>query len=338
MHEPGSFSIGSPAANADRGFLESPPADVRGRRIRYVCMPGSPYTGSTLLGSILNRHPACASIGAATGLSRIVELPTYHCSCGKLFTECEFWSQIADRTAELGHPVDVYQTGFWNTQLRVSRNRLVNVALVRSLASNWLNHARDAVVGRMNGISKAVSDMGWNTWALAAAILEKTGKTALVDTSRDHQRPKYLANHPQLDVKVIHLIRDPRGTSASMMKNMGLDVAVAARRWKWYNIEADRVRQYVPADSWMTLRYEDLCADTTGVMDRISDFIGVPRAPMPEGPPEHEQHIIGNPMRLKALGEIREDRSWQERLTKKDLAMIAKIVGPTSHRFGYDWP
>jgi hypothetical protein len=206
------------------------------------------------------------------------------------------------------------------------------------LASTWLNAARDAVVGSMNGISKAVSDMGWNTWSLAAAVLEKTGKTVFVDSARDHQRPKHLASHPLLDVKVIHLIRDPRGTSASMMKNMGLDVAVAARRWKWYNIEADRVRRYVPADSWMTLRYEDLCADPAGVMDRISDFMGVPRAPIPLGPTQQEQHIIGNPMRLKALGEIREDRSWQERLTPKDLAVIAKIVGPTSRRFAYDWP
>ena len=318
--------------------LDGQLADLRGRRIRYVCMPGSPYTGSTLLGSILNRHPACASIGAATGLSRIVELPSYRCSCGKLFTECEFWSYIADRTAALGHPVHVYQTGFWNTHLRVSRNRLLNVVLVRSLASTWLNQARDAVVGRVSGISEAVSDMGWNTWALAAAILEKTGKTVFVDTARDHQRPKYLATHPQLDVKVIHLIRDPRGTSASMMKNMGLDVAVAARRWKWYNIEADRVRRYLPPESWMTLRYEDLCADPPGTMDRISDFMGVPRAPIPLGPAEQEQHIIGNPMRLKALGEIREDRSWQERLSPTDLGVIASIVGPTSHRFAYNWP
>jgi len=357
LHEPGSFSVGSAAVRADGGLpsrfsgegtiprqgsspaqSESQLADVRSRRIRYVCMPGSPYTGSTLLGSILNNHPACASIGAATGLSRIVELPSYRCSCGKLFRECEFWSHIAARTAALGHPVDIFQTGFWNTHLRVSRNRLLNVVLVRSLARTWLNDARDAVVKRVDGISRAVSDMGWNTWSLAAAVLEQTGKAVFVDTARDHQRPKYLATHPLLDVRVIHLIRDPRGTSASMMKNMGLDVAVAARRWKWYNVEADRTRRYLPADSWMTLRYEDLCADPAGVMDRISDFMGVDRAPMPDSLRGHDQHIIGNPMRLKALGEIREDRSWQERLSPSDLAVIAKIVGPTSRRFAYDWP
>jgi hypothetical protein len=98
------------------------------------------------------------------------------------------------------------------------------------------------------------------------------------------------------------------------------------------------MRRYVPQDSWLTLRYEDLCADPAGVMDRISDFMGVQRVSMPEGVRDHEQHIIGNPMRLKALGEIREDRSWQERLSPNDLAVIASIVGPTSRRFGYDWP
>src|SRR4051794_31198001 len=75
------------------------------RRIAYVCMPGSPYTGSTLLGALLNEHPACASIGAATGLISRVDLTTYRCSCGKLFTECEFWHDIASRTKALGHPV-----------------------------------------------------------------------------------------------------------------------------------------------------------------------------------------------------------------------------------------
>ena len=309
-----------------------------GRRIRYVCMPGSPYTGSTLLGTILGSHPACASIGAATGLSRRVDPTSYRCSCGKLFRECEFWADVAVRTRALGHPVDVYQAGFWNTHLRVSTNRPLNVLLVRSLAWGWLNDARDAVVGKVTGIPKAVSAMGWNTWSLASAILDKTGKSVFVDSARDHQRPKYLATHPMLDVRVIHLIRDPRGTSASMMKNMGLDVTAAARRWKWYNVEADRMRRYVPPASWMTLRYEDLCTDPAGVIDRISDFLEVPRPPRPGSLREHEHHIIGNPMRLKALGEIRLDRSWQDRLSPSDLAVIAKVAGPTSRRFGYDWP
>jgi hypothetical protein len=86
------------------------------------------------------------------------------------------------------------------------------------------------------------------------------------------------------------------------------------------------------------LRYEDLCADPQSVFDRISDFLGVTPAVIQIGARTGERHIIGNKMRLKAVSEIREDRSWQTRLDPLDLAVLAEIAGPTSREFGYDWP
>jgi hypothetical protein len=315
-----------------------PTSEAQGGRFQYVCIPGSPFTGSTLLGTLLNEHPDCASIGAAVGLPRRPDLSTYLCSCGARFRECDFWNDIAGRTASLGHPVHVFQSGFWNTHLRLSRWPLLDGLLVRSLGANGLNDARDAVVSRVPGAREAILRMGWNSWSLASAVLARTGKSVFIDTSRDHQRPKYLAMHPQLDVKVIHLFRDPRGNSASIMKHTGADVATAAKQWRHYNVEAQRVRRYLPESAWLSLRYEDLCADPAAVFDRISDFLGVKRAVIQIGSRARDSHIIGNKMRLKAVSEIREDRSWQTRLDGADLAVIARIAGPTSRGFGYDWP
>jgi hypothetical protein len=317
---------------------ENGSTDVGRKRIRYVCMPGSPYTGSTLLGALLNEHPDCASIGAATGLIRKTQLASYRCSCGELFLECEFWNHIAARTQALGHPVNVFRTDFWNTHIRMSENRVLNAMLIRSLGWEPLNQVRDAVVGRVTTARSAISEMGWNTWSLASAVLERTGKSVFVDTARDHQRPKYLARHPLLDIRVIHLIRDPRGNSASFMKHTGVTVATAARLWRRYNLEAARMRRYVPQRSWMSLHYEDLCADPGAVLDRVSDFLGVARVEMQRGFRDPDHHIIGNAMRLKGLGEIREDLSWQTRLGGAELATIARIVGPTSRSLGFNWP
>lgn len=317
---------------------ETSAAGTDGQRIRYVCMPGSPFTGSTLLGLLLNEHPALASIGAATGLIRSVRLATYACSCGKLFRACEFWNGIGARTGELGHPVNIFETNFWNTHLRLSHNKALNALLVRSLGQNQVNDVRDAVIRRVPAVRRAISEMGWNTWSLATAVLERTGKRVFVDTARDHQRPKYLWGHPRLDVKVIHLIRDPRGNSASIMKHSNVDAAAAARRWRHYNIEAARVKRYLPREAWMTLYYEELCADPGKVLDRISDFVGVERASSQPGPRDPDRHIIGNPMRLKALSEIREDRSWQTDLGREDLNVIARIAGSASRGLGFDWP
>jgi hypothetical protein len=306
--------------------------------IQYVCLPGSPFTGSTLLGALLNEHQNCSSIGAATGLIRRVDLTSYRCSCGERFEECEFWRHVAARTRALGHPVNVYETNFWNTHLRLSSNRLVNALLVRPLRWHPLTQARDSLVERTPGVSRAISAMGWNTWSLAAAVLELTGKSVFVDTARDHQRPKYLARHPLLDVRVIHLIRDPRGNTASIMKHTGVDVARAARQWRHYNLEAAAMKRYLPQASWMSLRYDEICADPRGVLDRISDFLGIERAIGSQGFGSQNHHIIGNPTRLKGYGEIREDLSWQTKLSDAELAIIARIAGLTSQSLGFNWP
>lgn len=316
----------------------TPSSDGSTRRVRYVCIPGSPFTGSTLLGTLLNEHPQCASIGAAVGLLARADLTTYRCSCGALFRECDFWIDIATRTKELGHPVEVFETNFWNTHLRLSHNPLLNAALVRSLGSTPLNAVRDAVVGRVSRVTRAIDAMAWNSWALATAVLERTEKSVFVDTARDHQRPKYLAGHPRLDLRVIHLIRDPRGNSASIMKHTGADVTTAVRQWRHYNVEAARVKRYVAPEAWMTLRYEDLCADPEGVLDRIATFVGAgPASTGTTGPRGVDRHIIGNSMRLKGPREIREDRSWETKLSRADLAIIARIAGPASRRLGVGW-
>lgn len=277
-------------------------------------------------------------MGAATGLIRRTDLATYRCSCGDLFRECEFWNHIAKRTRELGHPVNVFDTNFWNTHLRLSHNHLTNVVLARSLGWEPLNRARDAVVGVVPRAKAAASRMAWNTWSLATAVLERTGKRVFVDTARDHQRPRYLGDAPMLDLKVIHLVRDPRGNASSIVKHTGVDYATAAKQWAHSNTEAARIRSYLPAERWMSLRDQELCADPAGVLDRIADFIGVARGMMQQGFRGSVSHIIGNKMRMKALSEIREDLSWQTTLGSEELSTIARVAGPTSHRMGYNWP
>lgn len=290
------------------------------------------------MGFLLDAHPDCASIGAATGLTARIDLGEYACSCGVRFVDCDFWKAVAESTERLGEPVTVFETDYWNTHVTVSRRRWLNGLLIRSLGSISLNAARDAVVWRAGPIRGSVSRANRSTWSLARAVLEETGSSVFVDTARDHQRPKYLMGSSLFDLKVIHLVRDPRGNTASIMKHTGTDVAKAARRWRHYNLEADRVKALLPSGSWMRLHYEELCADPQATLDRIARFIGVEPKPIPGDLQAVEHHIIGNSMRLKGIGEIREDRTWQELLDPSDLRVIARITGSASHRLGFDWP
>jgi hypothetical protein len=306
--------------------------------IPYVCVPGSPYTGSTLLGMLLDSHPACASIGAATGLTARVDLASYRCSCGARFTDCGFWARVARRTVELEHPVTIYRQDFWNTHVRLSHRRSINGVLVSSLGNTTLNSIRDAVVRRVGPVGRTIEAARAASWSLARAVLEETGKRVFVDTARYHQRPRHLAASPMLDVKVIHLVRDPRGNVSSIMRHNDVGPWTAARRWRHYNLEAARTARSFPEGSRMLLHYEELCHDPQAALDRVAAFVGVDPAPIGGLVGSAQRHVIGNSMRLRALEEIREDRSWEDRLTRADLRTIGRVVGRLSHRFGYPWP
>jgi Sulfotransferase family len=313
-----------------RPWMETP--------IPYVCMPGSPYTGSTLLGMLLGNHPACASIGPATGLTARVDLSTYLCSCGARFTDCGFWGRIARRTVELEHPVTVFEKDFWNTHVRLSRRRSLNRLAAGSLGNASFEVARDSVIGRLSPVKRRLSEARLSSWSLARAVLEETRKDVFIDTAWDDQRPRHLAAMPLLDVKVIHLVRDPRGNVASLMKHRNVGVRKAARQWRHYNVEAARVGRRFPPESWMLLRYEELCESPQTTLDRVAAFIGVEPMPISTLLAPSERHVIGNSMRLKELDQINEDLSWQPTLRARELRTIANVVGRTSHRVGYEWP
>jgi hypothetical protein len=88
----------------------------------------------------------------------------------------------------------------------------------------------------------------------------------------------------------------------------------------------------------LRLHYEDLCADPQGTLDGIAGFVGVDPSPLPSDLTALEHHVIGNSMRLKGVGEIREDDAWKTTLTREDLRVIARATGTVSHRLGYGWP
>jgi hypothetical protein len=174
---------------------------------------------------------------------------------------------------------------------------------------------------------------------LARAACEIAGVSTFVDSSRDPLRPRYLWGAPGIDVKVVHLVRDARGNVSSIQRHVpGLSVDEAARRWRRANAEARRVLRSLPSGAAITVHYEDLCDDVQGTLDRISDHIGLDRAPAPADFRDIEHHILGNEMRLGGAGQVRADERWREALTERDLEVVAARCGALNRELGYPWP
>jgi hypothetical protein len=305
-------------------------------KISYLYITGTGYSGSTLLAFLLDNHPEMISIGETVRSARVAAERRI-CSCGALFLQCPFFSKLEQQVSALDGSFTLTN---WQTSFQLSNYRLLDIPLMRPLRLVFLEQIRDKLVPFWPGYQQRIHKISQRNVHLAGSAVAISGKKVFVDAQKDSIRIKFLHDIEQLDLRVIHLVRDVRGVVASVIKrHPRQDVGSATRWWYHTNMNSERARRYVSPDRWLRLAYDELCADPQGAMNRISDFMGVKRTPMTKDFYEGEHHILGNRMRLKGgNGVVEPDVSWKERLTDRDLDIIARIGGVANRFFGHDWP
>jgi hypothetical protein len=147
---------------------------------------------------------------------------------------------------------------------------------------------------------------------------------------------RQLAHRSDIELRVVHLVRDVRGASLSTRKNQGeMNWCHAVNSWARMNGNIERQLQRIPRDRWIRIRYEDLCRDPAGTLDRFLGFCGLPPHAMPGNFGSHEHHIVGNRMRLTNVADISLDEGWRRSLTPSELADAWALAGVLNSRYGY---
>ena len=170
--------------------------------------------------------------------------------------------------------------------------------------------------------------------AFIRAVLEVSGKQVFFDTSKRPVRLERLASIPAIDLRLIQLVRDVRGYVSSG-KRRGLDLESEARAWKIEQDTIFEIARRLPPDAFTRLRYEDLCADPTGEIERLHRFLGVsPLAPPVELLPR-EHHVLGNRIRRQESIRVRPSADWQAQLTAGEVQRVLSIAGDLNAKLGY---
>lgn len=151
--------------------------------------------------------------------------------------------------------------------------------------------------------------------------------------------------------RFVHVVRDGRAVVNSWLQMPWWDGYAGPGQWLWGPLEPDQRARWeacggsfvhlssigwqrlmeayenaasgLPADRYLTLRYEDVLADPTGVFARILDFFGLPMTP------GFERHL--------AATRIRRDRAraFEQDLSSAQLALVEREIGPLLERWGY---
>lgn len=311
---------------------------VRRPIVLYVL--GLGRSGSTLFERLLGSLPGFVNVGELVDLlPRII--PTNElCGCGSPFSECDFWQRVGKRAFGGWDPVATANMA--HLQDQVARQRYLPQLLTPVLAN-------DSFRARL----ARYQEMKLTTYR---AIADESGADVVVDASKRIAPLVALRSQDEVDVRVLHLVRDVRGVACSWAKSdvvrphaTGTTTRTMASMpaWRaalaWTRMEAQATLATSLIEGSVTVRYEDFVATprhTTevalaalGLADKadLSDYV---RGRSIVLRPSHG--LSGNPSRF-TTGEVllREDEEWRTALSRRDRVTATSIglPGLIAHRY-----
>ncbi len=330
----------------------------------YIYIAGRGHSGSTLLTLLLARHPRVVAVGELANLPLQVardETTKWvgRCSCGERPMDCPMWGEVL-RRIEASTGADFHAKPFYwrisdigmeeeyrsRAPVRAPwvwiRNRLWRVLrYAQYYAPRWLQP--------LLGFYRPQRRWGENRSRLAAEIAEVNSVDAIVDASKDPLDMLDVYQNATIPVKIILLTRDARGNIWSMIKKIKPGeprkgpVTRASHDWVKVNRRIWRLARQVPAVDCLHVRYEDICRDPEGTMQRLFEFVSlephdvVGSQAADDGGSDQGHTIGGNKIRFTSEKlNISEDFRWRENLTAADLAIVREIAGSMSNALGHE--
>jgi hypothetical protein len=171
---------------------------------------------------------------------------------------------------------------------------------------------------------------------------------AWLDKGNDFWGVDLLPRHfPQ--ARFVFVVRDPRGSVASLAKRMAddrpdtdlkvepRDVIVSAIYWRNLVQQELRFARRYP-DHTIFFRFEDMLSRPLEIVPRLYNFLGLPSVP--------EATLRGKLDGLVYSASLGPDRGaglstkpierWRSNLSAEAVDCVAEICGPTARRFGYE--
>jgi hypothetical protein len=199
----------------------------------------------------------------------------------------------------------------------------------------------------LQALNQRWEDADFKTSAfLGAAVLAygdvagQTGRKWWVEKTPQTERQGRLLARWYPGIRMIYLVRDPRANSAAMKtwrQRSGLSIGVPwfCHGWAVSLGHNQRNRKYCPV---LTLRYEDLVADTGSSMKRVCEFLEILShssmlSPTLGGEPFHGNSIYGDRFYGVSGTSL---YKWREVLTAREVGQIQGLLGHLMQDLGYE--
>jgi hypothetical protein len=322
------------AATAVHAPADHAAADTR---LRVLFVGGLGRSGSTLLDRMLGQVDGVWPVGELVHLWERGLKDNNLCGCGERFRDCPFWRRVGEEAFGGWDALDVAEV--LALKQAVDRNRHLARMYLPGLWPRYRAQLR-RYLGLLDRLYRAVGQVA--------------GQPLLVDTSKHASHAYLLRRLPDLDLRVVHLVRDSRAVAFAWTKLVRrLEVADGetlmatthplrtSLRWLAYNLLFHLLRRLGVAT--LLLRYESLVRDPAAELARVLGHAGRPPGQdelrfvgdgWVELGPSHA--LAGNPMRFRrGRAPLRLDDAWRGRLRRRHRLLTVATTWPLLLRYGY---
>lgn len=302
--------------------------------MKVLNIAGCGRSGSTLLANALGQLPGYLHVGELCYIWNRGILRNAMCGCGAYFHDCAFWGRVLERSG---------LTTDRDTAERLARfpraaNRRLALALLRGRGPLELAPGIEEYVDALNRLYRALAD--------------ETGCRVVVDSTKAPSHAYLLGASSDLDVRVVHLVRDSRAVAFSWSRRKMRDdthpsdptamprfsAVRSALKWSYANVGVEMLRGRA-RHAVHLVRYEDFLADPRTTIREVADFAGEPAAATPlvgdRAIRLDAQHTVwGNPGRLRTgVVELRLDAEWKERMGPLPWMLVTGLTWPLERRY-----
>lgn len=312
-------------------------------RVTVLFLAGMPRSGTHLVSLAVADGRRAVALGELVHLWDRSLIGDGRCACGAAFSGCAFWRQVGTVAFGGWDRVDAERL----VELRARLDRLARVP--RLVAPHG---------GRPGGDDEA-GDYAGHYARIHRAAREITGADAVVDASKQPALAFHLARAGAIDLRVVHVVRDPRAVADAWRPVPGRpatghpcaeprrsrapadgDPARVARRWVATNLAVEALRtRGVPL---LRVRYEDVIAAPVETVRRLHRFAGIAAPETPAGltdgtlRPLPHHWCSGNPQRFPGLEiALERDDAWHHRLPTAARRSVTRIAAPLMRAYGY---
>ena len=301
--------------------------------VKVLYVAGLGRSGSTILANSLGQIEGFFSAGELNFIWKHNVLENRLCGCGLPFHECPVWTEVMREAFSGMDGVDAKKM----MSLQEAGVRTRHIPLMLTARGN-------------RELKKRLGEFLDNTGRLYAGIRSATGSRVIVDSSKEPAYGYTVGMAGGMDLRILHLIRDPRAAAYSWQKKKpqpdteGREFmhrhspAKSAALWDSWNAASEALWR---KDNYLRLRYEDFVANPRESFERILKLLGEEHADLPLASAYEvklgvSHTVSGNPNRFDTGPvELRPDHEWRHRMNSRDKTLVTALTLPLLGHYGY---